>query len=121
MAIPDFFQEFLFKKFQNYKILSMRAFEELQSVQHDTNCSSLPSIKPKLWPFLTFFYEFLRIFIQAIPKFQNFEYEVIWKTPICTKRYQMQLYSSYLAKVMTISNFFYKVFQSFCSRTFQVS
>jgi hypothetical protein len=32
-----------------------------------------------------FFEEFLRIFIQEIKKIPNFEYEVIWRIPICTK------------------------------------
>jgi hypothetical protein len=50
-----------------------------------------------------FFKEFLRIFIQKISKF---EYEVRWRTPLCTKRYQMQLSSLYVAKLMAIPDFF---------------
>jgi hypothetical protein len=37
MTIPDFFQEFLkkkIKKFQNFKVLSMRSYEVLQHAQN---------------------------------------------------------------------------------------
>jgi hypothetical protein len=53
-----------------------------------------------------FFQEFLTFFIQENSKLPNFEYEIIWRTPIPIKRYQFQLSSLYLAKVMAIRDFF---------------
>jgi hypothetical protein len=45
------------------------------------------------------------IVIQENSKIKNFEYDVIWKTPIRTKWYQFQLSSLQLAKVIaTLKN-----------------
>jgi hypothetical protein len=46
------------------------------------------------------FQEFLRIFVQINSKIQNFEYEVIWSIPICTKLHQLELPSLYLVKAI---------------------
>jgi hypothetical protein len=53
-----------------------------------------------------FFQEFLTFFIQENSKIQNFEYEVIWRTPIRTKQHQVLLPSLQLAEVMAIPDFF---------------
>jgi hypothetical protein len=60
-----------------------------------------------------FFKEFLRIFIQKNSKIPNFECEVIWRTPIRTKRYQLQLSSLYVAKVMDIPDFYKEFLRMF--------
>jgi hypothetical protein len=52
-----------------------------------------------------FFKEFLSIFIKEISKIQNFEYKVIWKTSMRSKRFQVLLSSLQLAKVMAIPKF----------------
>jgi hypothetical protein len=48
-----------------------------------------------------FFQEFLPFFVQENSKIPNFKYEVIWRTPMRTKVYQL-----YVAKVMAIRDFF---------------
>jgi hypothetical protein len=55
-----------------------------------------------------FVLEFMRIVIQENSKILNFEYEVIWKTSIRTKWFQLQLSTFYLTKVKVISDFFQK-------------
>jgi hypothetical protein len=54
----------------------------------------------------SFFQEFLRIIIQENSKNSNFEYEVILRTPIRTKCFQVQLSSLYVAKVIAIPDCF---------------
>jgi hypothetical protein len=58
-----------------------------------------------------FFQEFLTFFIQENSKIPNLKYDVIWKTAIRTKRYQMQLSNLYVAKVMVIPDFFGEFFE----------
>jgi hypothetical protein len=63
----------------------MRPYGELQYAPNDTNRSTLGLYLAKVMAIPDFFKEFLSIFIQEISKIPNFEYEVIWRTPICTK------------------------------------
>jgi hypothetical protein len=67
-----------------------------------------------------FFKEFLRIFIQEISKIPNFEYKVIWKTSMLSKRLQVLLSSLQLAQVMAIPKFEISVLQNFCSKKFKI-
>jgi hypothetical protein len=67
----------------------------------------LPSLYlTKVMAIPDFFQEFLTFIIQENSKIPNFKYEVIWKTLIRIKWYQMQLSSLYVAKVMAIPVFF---------------
>jgi hypothetical protein len=64
-----------------------------------------------------FFQEILRFVIQKNSKIPNFEYEVIWRTSIHSKLFQMQLSGLRLAKVMDIPDSFQEHLRIFKLKT----
>jgi hypothetical protein len=61
----------------------------IRTKQHKFRLSSICLAKVMAIP--DFFQEFLRIVVQENSKIQNFEYEVIWRTPIRTQLYRAAL------------------------------
>jgi predicted Zn-dependent protease len=109
MAITNFisrvFENFHLKNFKipnfEYEVIWRTP---IRTKWHQVLLPSLQFVEIMAIPY--FFQEFLTFFIQENSKIHNFEYEVIWRTPIRTKWYQVLLPSLQLAEVMAIPDFF---------------